>query len=72
MGARPLGRKIDELVKVPLSKKILFEKLENCHLTCDLFIKGKKKKVVFRSTPKTSANNEVDENGVVVVNQTQN
>ena len=72
MGARPLGRKIDELVKVPLSKKILFEKLENCHLTCDLFIKGKKKKVVFRSTPKTSATNEVDENGVVVVNQTQN
>ena len=72
MGARPLGRKIDELVKVPLSKKILFEKLENCHLTCDLFIKGKKKKVIFRSTPKTSANNEVDENGVVVVNQTQN
>ena len=72
MGARPLGRKIDELVKVPLSKKILFEKLENCHLTCDLFIKGKKKKVVFRSTPKTSANNEVDENGVVVLNQTQN
>jgi len=72
MGARPLGRKIDELVKVPLSKKILFEKLENCHLTCDLFIKGKKKKVVFRSTPKTSTNNEVDENGVVVVNQTQN
>mgnify|MGYP001245007045 CR=1 FL=1 len=72
MGARPLGRKIDELVKVPLSKKILFEKLENCHLTCDLFIKGKKKKVIFRSTPKTSANNEVDENGIVVVNQTQN
>jgi ATP-dependent Clp protease ATP-binding subunit ClpA len=72
MGARPLGRKIDELVKVPLSKKILFEKLENCHLTCDLFIKGKKKKVIFRSTPKTSANNEVNENGIVVVTQTQN
>jgi len=72
MGARPLGRKIDELIKVPLSKKILFEKLENCHLTSDLFIKGKKKKVIFRSTPKTSANNEVDENGIVVVNQTQN
>jgi ATP-dependent Clp protease ATP-binding subunit ClpA len=25
MGARPLGRKINELIKVPLSKKILFE-----------------------------------------------
>lgn len=32
MGARPLARKIDELVKVPLSKKILFEQLEHCHV----------------------------------------
>jgi len=30
MGARPLGRKIDELVRVPLSKKILFDQLEDC------------------------------------------
>lgn len=30
MGARPLGRKIDELIRVPLSKKILFDQLENC------------------------------------------
>jgi NAD(P)-dependent dehydrogenase (short-subunit alcohol dehydrogenase family) len=30
MGARPLGRKIDQLLRVPLSKKILFERLENC------------------------------------------
>jgi ATP-dependent Clp protease ATP-binding subunit ClpA len=30
MGARPLGRKIDELVRVPLSKKILFDRLEDC------------------------------------------
>ena len=29
MGARPLGRKINELIKVPLSKKILFEKISN-------------------------------------------
>jgi ATP-dependent Clp protease ATP-binding subunit ClpA len=27
MGARPLARKIDELIKVPLSKKILFENM---------------------------------------------
>jgi ATP-dependent Clp protease ATP-binding subunit ClpA len=33
MGARPLGRKIDELVRVPLSKKILFDRLENCRIT---------------------------------------
>ena len=73
MGARPLGRKIDELIKVPLSKKILFEQLENCHLTCDLFIKGKKRRVSFKSHPKTTVSGgEVDENGIVVVNETQN
>jgi ATP-dependent Clp protease ATP-binding subunit ClpA len=71
MGARPLGRKIDELIKVPLSKKILFEKLENCHLTCDLFIKGKKRRVSFTAKPKTTVSGgEVDENGIVVVNET--
>ena len=32
MGARPLGRKIDELIRVPLSKRILFEGLENCSM----------------------------------------
>jgi len=33
MGARPLSRKIDELVRVPLSKKILFDRLSNCSIT---------------------------------------
>jgi hypothetical protein len=27
-----LGRKIDELIRVPLSKKILFDRLENCNM----------------------------------------
>ena len=30
MGARPLSRKIDEMIRVPLSKKILFEELKDC------------------------------------------
>ena len=30
MGARPLSRKIDELIRVPLSKRILFDQLANC------------------------------------------
>jgi ATP-dependent Clp protease ATP-binding subunit ClpA len=34
MGARPLSRKIDELIRVPLSKKILFDRLENCTINC--------------------------------------
>jgi ATP-dependent Clp protease ATP-binding subunit ClpA len=36
MGARPLNRKIDELIRVPLSKKILFERLDNCNITANL------------------------------------
>ena len=33
MGARPLSRKIDELVRVPLSKKIVFENVKNANIT---------------------------------------
>jgi ATP-dependent Clp protease ATP-binding subunit ClpA len=32
MGARPLARKIDELIRVPLSKKIVFEKINNANI----------------------------------------
>lgn len=35
MGARPLSRTIDSLIRVPLSKKILFEHLKNCRLHVD-------------------------------------
>ena len=36
LGARPLARKIDELIRVPLSKKILFERIKNANITIDL------------------------------------
>ena len=36
MGARPLNRKIDELIRVPLSKRILFEQLTDCALNVQL------------------------------------
>ena len=36
MGARPLSRKIDELIRVPLSKKILFDRLDNCDIMADM------------------------------------
>ena len=36
MGARPLSRKIDELIRVPLSKKVLFERIKNAMVTCVL------------------------------------
>lgn len=36
MGARPLNRKIDSLLRVPLSKRILFGGLSNCKLNIKL------------------------------------
>jgi ATP-dependent Clp protease ATP-binding subunit ClpA len=36
MGARPLARKIDELIRVPLSKKILFERIKNAQITASM------------------------------------
>jgi ATP-dependent Clp protease ATP-binding subunit ClpA len=36
MGARPLSRKIDELIRVPLSKRILFDRLTDCDIMVDL------------------------------------
>jgi ATP-dependent Clp protease ATP-binding subunit ClpA len=36
MGARPLSRKIDELIRVPLSKKILFENLRDCNIIASM------------------------------------
>jgi ATP-dependent Clp protease ATP-binding subunit ClpA len=36
MGARPLSRKIDELIRVPLSKKILFDRLADCDITASM------------------------------------
>jgi len=50
MGARPLARKIDELIRVPLSKKILFEKVNNSTIVADYV----NDKVVFDITVKLS------------------
>ena len=36
LGARPLSRKIDELIRVPLSKRILFDRLAECDITADM------------------------------------
>lgn len=68
MGARPLARKINELVKVPLSKKILFENLSNCNVLINYgtevsFAITEKEFVVFPS------NQIIDENGYVVLDQ---
>ena len=36
MGARPLSRKIDQLIRVPLSKRILFDRLSDCDILADM------------------------------------
>ena len=62
MGARPLARKIDELIRVPISKKILFEQIKNANITATL---GNEKEIVFNSVLKMSA--KVNEDGIIEV-----
>jgi ATP-dependent Clp protease ATP-binding subunit ClpA len=61
MGARPLARKIDELVRVPLSKKILFERVSNANVMAVL----KDNEIAFNITNKQSA--RVGEDGIIQV-----
>jgi len=65
MGARPLARKINELIKVPLSKKILFEHVpEHSTIVVDCVDKE------FTFTATTTAHQaSVNENGFVVLEQ---
>jgi len=64
MGARPLSRKIDELIKVPLSKKILFERLKDCAVTVDW-----NNNAVTFSHAADSATPVVDKDGIIVLDQ---
>jgi ATP-dependent Clp protease ATP-binding subunit ClpA len=61
MGARPLARKIDELIRVPLSKKILFDKINNASIMINIV----DNKVEFAVTNKVSA--KVGEDGIIEV-----
>jgi len=62
MGARPLARKIDELIRVPLSKKILFEQIKNANVTATV---DEDAKIVFNVTLKMTA--KVNDNGIIEV-----
>jgi ATP-dependent Clp protease ATP-binding subunit ClpA len=64
MGARPLSRKIDELIRVPLSKKILFERLADCTVTVDAANGAVEFSVEAVSTG-------VNSQGIIVVNEDQ-
>ena len=65
MGARPLGRKIDELIRVPLSKRILFDRLDNCTITATMVNDA----VEFAIEPQLPVPT-VDKDGYIVLNQT--
>jgi ATP-dependent Clp protease ATP-binding subunit ClpA len=66
MGARPLSRKIDELIRVPLSKRILFDNLQDTTITVNL-VDGK---LSFDSSFDTNEGlPKVDNNGYIVIDR---
>jgi hypothetical protein len=75
MGARPIDRKIDELIRVPLSQKILFEGISDCTVravmteneTIEFEIVTDKK--IIKTKEKTIDEPEVDERGYIILNQ---
>jgi ATP-dependent Clp protease ATP-binding subunit ClpA len=68
MGARPLSRKINELIKVPLSKKILFEHIENGSVVTVDWVDDKVTFSIIAPPPLDLLENKtVDENGFIVV-----
>jgi ATP-dependent Clp protease ATP-binding subunit ClpA len=68
MGARPLGRKINDLVKVPLSKRILFENLNNCIVTVD-FDNNELTFDVAQNYVLYPTSNALDENGFITLDK---
>jgi ATP-dependent Clp protease ATP-binding subunit ClpA len=61
MGARPLARKIDELIRVPLSKKVLFERIKSATISA-VMTDGA---IDFAVTHKLTA--KVNEDGIIEV-----
>lgn len=61
MGARPLSRKIDELIRVPISKKILFDQIKDANIMANL-IDGN---IEFVVTNKVTA--KVGDDGIIQV-----
>jgi ATP-dependent Clp protease ATP-binding subunit ClpA len=67
MGARPLARKIDSLIKVPVSKKILFEAVEAGSVIAVDYHEEQVKFVVVAPAPVDLLTNKtVDEQGFIV------
>jgi ATP-dependent Clp protease ATP-binding subunit ClpA len=63
MGARPISRKIDEVIRVPLAKKILFDAVNNCQMRVDL---DDQDQAIFTTVPIISGAT-VGNDGLIVV-----
>jgi ATP-dependent Clp protease ATP-binding subunit ClpA len=61
MGARPLARKIDEMIRVPLSKKILFERIKDANIMAAM----NNDEIVFNVTDKVTA--KLNDQGIIEV-----
>jgi ATP-dependent Clp protease ATP-binding subunit ClpA len=66
MGARPLSRKIDELIRVPLSKKILFDRLTDCTIHA---VMSNDQLEFITETPEPKALPMVTEDGYIILDQ---
>jgi ATP-dependent Clp protease ATP-binding subunit ClpA len=64
MGARPLQRKINDLIKVPLSKKILFDKVSTNSIIVADFLN---KEFIFKILEHNDSTHRIDENGYIVL-----
>jgi ATP-dependent Clp protease ATP-binding subunit ClpA len=63
LGARPLSRKIDELIRVPLSKMILFEDLRDCYV--DIDVSDDQLTIQPRSASTVTTTTGMDEHGYI-------
>jgi ATP-dependent Clp protease ATP-binding subunit ClpA len=66
MGARPLQRKINDFIKVPLSKRILFDKIAPMST---IVIDFHDKKFTFQPIANTDTTHRIDENGYIVLEE---
>jgi ATP-dependent Clp protease ATP-binding subunit ClpA len=66
MGARPLQRKINDSIKVPLSKKILFESiLEGTTIIVDFC----NNKFEFKTVETSNFHYRIDDNGYIILEE---
>lgn len=66
MGARPLQRKINDLIKVPLSKKILFE---NINEGTTIIVDFADNEFAFQTVETSNFQHRIDDNGYIILEE---